>query len=344
MKKTLWILLLAALAGVLAWTLTRPPVSANTGQKVLPDLRPESVEEITIRNKEESVTLLWKDGQWTVPARGDYPADGAKVLSLLQRAWDLRPVQIIAAAPGQLPQLQLAPPEGEPGTIATEISFLAAGKKPLGGLLLGKRQTRKGGAGNPGFSVGRYVMAAGTQGPVSLVSETFDDAAPSPALWLDPRFPALTDLASIQMVGTSEDRQWTLTRGEDGSWSFEDSKADPAKVFAALGTWSQPKFQDILPPDSPEATAFEPVERVILTRTNGEVITLHIGSSSGSMTPLRISVTPPTQPTNDQSTSSCPPYMEKTTYLFLNANVETLARSRDSLRPEPPQPETPGSN
>jgi hypothetical protein len=334
MKRTSWIIIAAAAAALLAWMLTRAPMPANAGDKILANLRPEAIEKISISNGEESVTLQLSDGEWTVAGRGGYPADGARVLSLVRRAWDLKPVQTIEAGPSHFAKLRLAPPDAEPGTTATEIAFFDADNKSLGGLRLGKRQTREGTAGAPGTTVGRYVIESGSEGPVALVSEIFDDAAPSPAMWLDRRFPAFTDLQSIQFKGSSEERQWTLERGEDGSWTIDGEAADSGKVYSALSTWNQPHFQDILAPDSPEAENFKPVEQLIFTRTNGETITLHISPPSGTTTPVRVSIAPPAEPTDAQSKSSMPDQMEKTIYLFPTSNVETLARSRESLTPD----------
>lgn len=180
---------LVALA-VVVWAvvaLWQSAPSTSLDQKNLfPDFHPEDVAAICISGAESEVNLRLGASGWEVLERENQAAKNARVLALIQSVWSLRPTQIQNVPADALGRFQLLPPEsdGPQEELASRIQFSEASGRVLASLLLGKRQTRAAASGSPGVTVGRYVSAHPQE--VALVTETFDEAAPSPALWLEP--------------------------------------------------------------------------------------------------------------------------------------------------------------
>jgi hypothetical protein len=343
MKKTAIWLLAAAAAVVLAVWISRSaaPPAGGGAARVLGGFRPEQVSAIRIAGADSSVTLRLGENGWEVAERGGYPADHDRVLDLVRRAWELRPVQELPVAPQQRARLRLLPPEtpgAPPEQTATRIDFLDKEENTLASLLLGKSQTRDAGMpGMPGTAVGRFV-AANNQ-TAALVAEPFDDAAPSPKQWINRSMPPIEHPVSIERHG--KDNPWKLSLQDDESWVLDNANTAPdqAKIAAIIRAWQNPSPDDVIPPQSPEATAFQPAEHIVIATRGGFTHTLKIGTSNGTTTPVRIESSPPAPGDSPANPETPTKPADQTIYLLPNHLVDLLVRDRDSLMPDPPDPE-----
>jgi hypothetical protein len=255
------------------------------------------VAHLTIKTNEAQLNLVKKEGAWRVIERADYPADFGKVAGLLRKLWELHATQDVKAGRSQLGRLHLLEPGGNPGG-GTLIDLKDSGAKPLGSLLLGKKQneasTRVPGEGAP--PGGRYVMTPAHTDHVFLISETFDEVQPKPELWLNRDFLAVQNAKSIALAGTTPAMNWKILRETaDGTWTLPGAKPgeelDNATINSLLNHLANPSFVDVLPADAPPAeTGLDKPSILSIETFDGFVEELRIGKLVGSNYPVLVSV------------------------------------------------------
>ncbi len=344
MKKTALLLLVAAAAVVVAVWIARPSAPRSGADRVLEGFRPEQVVGIRIEGADSVVTLRLGEGGWEVADREGYPADHDRALDLVRKAWELRPVQEMRLAPEQRARLRLLPPgtpNAAPQHTATSITFLDREGTPTATLLLGKRQTRNADTpGMPGMAVGRFVTTDSQS--AALVTETFDDAAPSPKQWINRSFPPIEDPVSI--TRRSKQGNWQLSLQKDDSWALDGSPSPPdqARIDAMTRAWRNPSFDDVIPAHSQEASAFQPVESITIATRSGLTHILELGTPGDTTTPVRLqfSAAAPDKDTTEgpAAAASLTRRFGETLYLVPNSLADLLVRGRDSLMPDPAEP------
>ena len=287
--------LLAAAAAVLAaiaFALTRPKTSAPTPVRALPSFRPENVASIKITGQDGAAEIRRTPDGWAVSGRDGIPADLQKISRFLQAAWEAKPVQSASVDPTQLGRFQLAAPGpgAQPGQAGILVEFFDEKNAPLAKLTLGKRRTSDGEAGLPGMSLGRFVLSGNFPDTALLVTETFDDAAPAPAPWLDKSFVKIPDLASIERKSSDPSKAWLVNR-KDGGWVPANPRPgevlQPAKLSSAAAAWISPTFEDI----ATKGETVDPDGAVVLTSSDGLTYTLRRGTEIDGRVPLTVETT-----------------------------------------------------
>jgi hypothetical protein len=270
--------------------------SGGAGAKVL-DLKINDVARVTVKASGAEVNLVKKDDAWTVQERTNYPANFEQVSNLLRKLWDLKTVQQVKVGPSQFARLELVEPDKGAGT-GTLVEFKDKDGKALGGLLLGKKFTKKsdmafGDMG--GFAAGRYVMPVGAA-QVSLVSETLDEVSTKPESWLVRDFFKIENPKSVTLAGTTDPQHWKLTRETvSAEWKLdglkEEEKVDVAKTGPVGTAFTSPSFVDVLAPDAkPEDTGLDKPAVATFETFDGFTYTLKIGKATGENYPLTVEI------------------------------------------------------
>jgi hypothetical protein len=276
-----------------SWSAT----AAGAGGKVI-NLPLNDVARVVIKASDGEVNLVKKDDTWTVAERADYPASFEKVSDLLRKSWDLKTVQEVKVGPSQFARLELVAPDKDGGK-GTLVEFKDKDGKRLEGLLLGKKNMRKGDGEMPGmggFPVGRYVMPAADKAKVSLVSESFEDATVKPDQWLKRDFFKLENPVSITLAGTTDAQHWKLTRENTTSdWALADLKPgeelDKNKTSSFGSIFSSASFSDVLAPDAkPADTGLDKPTVATIETSDHFIYSVKIGKLTGESYPITLEV------------------------------------------------------
>lgn len=312
MKKLIPLIGAAAVLAAAAFLLVnRPggsPGGKSSGGRVLDGFRPELVTGIFIEGPEGSVRLKDAGGNWAVAERSDYPADAAKIRSMILEAWNMKAVQQIRLGDGSQARLQLVAPGGNPpaavAETATRLQFLGANGTVLAEVLLGLPRVSDPMDGLPGRPIGRYVMLPGS-GTADLVSETFKMVSPAPAPWLDKSFIRIENPTRIERTGAEG---WAVKRENDG-WVPEappKGTFQPGLISSAVAMWSSPAFDDLgIPADVPAPESGQ--DEVVITAGDGTIYKIQRGTAQGTRTPVRLSITEPGKTEKSETGDGQPP-------------------------------------
>ncbi len=281
MKKILFVgVILAA-----AILLTRWPRESRSSEKALPGFVAQDVRRIVISSPGHSTSLVLGKAGWEVVEAGNYPADAARVATLLREATEARPIQQMDVPEDQLGRLQLDASGANPATAATRVEFLDASGGCLASLLLGKNLMQPGKTGQPGIVLGRHVKTP--TGPVSLTHETFAGVLAAPEAWLDAALPRTADL--VAMESHSASGHWTMALQDNGAWMVADAPVPPPKVYSLLALWMAPAFDSLAPDQKPFV-----VDRTLTLRErSGRKVVFSLGATAKGKIPARVEVISP---------------------------------------------------
>jgi hypothetical protein len=152
---------LSALLAIVTFTAgNRWGADPGGGEKLMPALAASSgqVAEISIRQGDETAVLqLGADRTWSLKSRGGYPADTAKVRTLLIGLGEATLVAAKTTRPDKYPALELDDPAAK-GAKSRLVKVTDAKGNTIGEAVLGKKRTEGYGTGKTG---GTYVRRPG---------------------------------------------------------------------------------------------------------------------------------------------------------------------------------------
>ncbi len=173
------------------------------------------VAHITIKDGTSELNLVRKEDGWVVRERADYPANFEQVSRLLQKIWNLKPVQTLQVGPSQLGRFDLIEPaNGAKG--GTLLELKNKDEKRIAALLVGKQYLKKSNQnfGPAGFPAGRYVMPEDGSKRVALVSDPLQDLVTKPERWLNHDFIKIEKPKTIALEGATPTMNWKLDARE----------------------------------------------------------------------------------------------------------------------------------
>lgn len=295
------LILLVALGGVALFLRSRSSASwsssaTESSEKIL-SFPLNDVARLTIKTGGAELNLVKKEGTWSVLERADYPADFGKVAGLLRKLWELRAAQDVKAGHSQLGRLQLLEPGSDPNS-GTLIDLKDGSAKPLGSLLLGKKQSQTSTQpfGGGALARGRYAMSPNHADRVYLVSESFDEVQSKPELWLNRDFLKMENAKSIALAGIAPTMNWTISRETpSGPWTLLATKPgeelDSTKANTLSSYAASPSFVDVLSPDAPPAeTGLDKPSTLTIETFDGFDYELRIGKLMGANYPVLVAV------------------------------------------------------
>lgn len=256
------------------------------GEKLLGDFPTEDVAGITIKSRDAEVNLAKKD-VWVVQERSSYPASFTQISELVRKLWELKPAQSQNVGQSQWGRLELLPPGSKDAGTNTAILVELKGKdgKPVGSILLGKKQMRDTGGQFGGFPVGRWIALPSKTDTVYVASETFNEVEPKPESWLNKdSFLKVEKLSGVSLVSTNPAQSWSLSRtNETSDWTLaekrEGEELDKSKVSGLNWAFSSPNFNDVQPKDAEALKdAFASATSVRMTTFEGFAYEVKLGA------------------------------------------------------------------
>jgi len=278
------LVLLAALGGgallVFQQQGARTVESGTLGQPLLKGLQAAQVAAIVIRTPKDAITIAKKDERWTIAERGGFPADLEKVREFVVKAIALKIGQ--SEPIGEKDRARLLLDAG-----GTAVELLGADGKPLAQLTAGKKYFKTE-PENPekANGDGRYVMLAGDDKRVVVVSDPLSQASTRSADWISKAGFAAEKVKAME-VRYADGASWKIERsGDNADWKLGsargDEKLDISKANAASYSLSLIELADVAPADAkPEATGLDQPLVVTAATLDGLTYTLKIGKLSG---------------------------------------------------------------
>ena len=307
-SKLLYLVVAAALIGGLALFMKAREEAAwqeetvTAGTKLLGDLAVNDIASVRLLGPDGRVTAKRGAEGWVIEERQSYPADFARVSSLVRKIAELEPVQTVPLGEGDQAALTLKVPEGdgpepEMGTLV-ELSD-ASGKK-LASIVAGKNHTTSSPEAGPimgGMVTGRYVMLADAPQTAYLVTETLSDLQTSPAQWIDKNFIRPGQPKRIEVKSQVGDRNWTIEREAPGAgWKLagagKNQNLDTSKLLGIDSLVTGLAVADV--PDGPDDARLKPLKEkpvtVSIDSFEGLRYALTFGESGADNLPAQISV------------------------------------------------------
>lgn len=227
---------------------------AKIGAKVLPDLKAADATEIRLKDAKNDVTLVSKNGSWSVKERGGYPADVNEISELLAKLVEAKVVQSETVGESLYPRLNLvdpSKPDAKEGT-GTLLELKNKEGKQIAHLVFGNISKKKD-PGNPlpnaqdGVPAGRYLVApSGKTQTVVVVSDPFANVEARAGRFLAKNF-FKADRIKALTAGEGKD-QWKITRElEYSQWKFAagGGQLDPSAAVGAVNALGQLAFSDV---------------------------------------------------------------------------------------------------
>jgi hypothetical protein len=224
---------------------------AKIGAKVLPDLKAADAAEIRLKDDKSEITLVSKNGSWSVKERGGYPADVGEISELLAKLVEAKIVQSESVGESLYPRLNLGEPGKDKEGTGTLLELKDKAGKPIAKLIFGKVSLKKD-PGNPlpnaidGVPAGRYMIAPGKIQSVVVVSDPFANVETKAGRWLAKNF-FKADRIRTLTVGEGA-AQWKITRElEYSQWRFAAGvgQLDPSAAVGAVNALGQLAFSDV---------------------------------------------------------------------------------------------------
>ena len=223
---------------------------AKIGAKVLPNLKAADATEIRLKDAKNEVTLVSKNGSWSVKERGGYPAEVGEISELLAKLVEAKIVQSESVGESLYARLNLLEPgKGEGSGTLLELKDKAG--QQIAKLIFGKVSLKKD-PGNPlpnavdGVPAGRYMIAPGKITSVVVVSDPFANVDAKAGKWLAKNF-FKADRIRTLTVGEGA-AQWKITRElEYSQWKFASGagQLDPSAAVGAVNALGQLAFSDV---------------------------------------------------------------------------------------------------
>lgn len=156
-------------------------------RRFLPEFDPNSVAEVLVKTNAESSTLRKTPTGWVVVESGNQPAKLAAIGEVVQRLHDFKSRENIAVDPAQFASFELLEPDGKVPGAGTLVSLRDQKGVLLASVVIGKTSFRPPEQGSqfPPQSNGRFIVAAGSSGPVRVVAEGFEKLSAKPEDWLE---------------------------------------------------------------------------------------------------------------------------------------------------------------
>jgi hypothetical protein len=119
---------------------------------------------------------------------GNQPANLAAIGDVVQRLHDFNSRENVAVDPAQFSSFELLEPDGKNSEAGTIVSLKDQNGKALAAVVIGKTSFSPPDPGSqfPPQPNGRFIVVAGSSGPVRVIAEGFDKLSAKPEAWLQP--------------------------------------------------------------------------------------------------------------------------------------------------------------
>ncbi len=226
----------------------------SPGETLLEDFPAEKVSSIEISDADSTVTLIEKDGTWTVSERDAFPANTRNINDLLRTLADLKVTQGIEAGKSFAPRFGMDEKSSDSAERGITAVFKDSSDKAVATLSFGKNlDAASSQSAFGGGATGRYVRNHSDESGFYAVSEVFGILSADPKSWLDDEFIKVEKIKTVSLSkpGTT-DEEWTLTReNETGDFAFVEAfpgvKVDQDVAGQLKSLFSYARFDDVVP-------------------------------------------------------------------------------------------------
>lgn len=156
-------------------------------RRLIPEFDSNSVAEVLVKTNSAATMLRKTSTGWVVNELGNQPANLAAIGEVVKRLHDFQSRENIAVEPAQFASFELLEPDGKsPGT-GTLVSLKDQNGKSLTAVIIGKTSFSPPEPGSqfPPRPNGRFIVVAGSAGPVRVIAEGFEKLSAKPEDWLD---------------------------------------------------------------------------------------------------------------------------------------------------------------
>ena len=334
-----WVIAIALGGAVAITKLSHKPSTQSAGMRaagatLFTSFPATDISTVEIQGAAGAVTLVKKDGKWTLAQRDSYPANTTAINEFIRTLAELKVTRGIEAGPSNAARFGM----DESATDAKERGLTVTFNKDADGKYLAKVSLGKnieGGAaaspmGGPN-AVGRYVRNHADPSGFYAVNEMFYAVSAEARRWLADDFISPEKIQSITVSQKGKDEPaWKLTRvTEDAEFKLEGAAAtetlDTTVATPLKSLFSYARFEDVVPADKVAERADTAGKRTAVIATfEGFTYTLTITPAKASATP------PPVDPENPQPAATDNHFLTVT----VAAELPKERKKEDGEKPE----------
>lgn len=227
--------------------------SRAAGDTLFASFPATEIAHIEITGADSSVTLVKKDGKWTVAQRENYPANAMNVNEFIRTLAELKVTRSLEAAPSFAPRFGMDEASTKPEDRGLTATFKDASGKELAKVSLGKNIEGSQDASPMGaMPVGRYIRNHADESGFYAVNEMFFSISADVTRWLAEEFIAPEKIKSVSLSQKGSDAvAWKLVRdAENAEFKLEDLKPSEAlsseNVAPIKSLFSFARFEDVV--------------------------------------------------------------------------------------------------
>ena len=155
----------------------------------MPDFDLNTVSEVLIITNRESLLIKKDADTWFIQGETPQRADLAAIGQLVQRLKSLKPTEEVTAGPSQFAGFELLEPDGVAQGAGTLVELRDKDSRRIAAIIVGKQSFARPDPQSPfpPSPNGRFIVPAGSSGPVGVVAEGFDSISPKVEAWVERR-------------------------------------------------------------------------------------------------------------------------------------------------------------
>lgn len=227
--------------------------SRAAGDTLFASFPATEIAQIEITGADNNVTLVKKDGKWTVAQRENYPANAVNVNEFIRTLAELKVTRSLEAGPSFAPRFGMDEASTKPEDRGLTATFKDASGKELAKVSLGKNIEGSQDASPMGaMPVGRYIRNHADESGFYAVNEMFFSVSADVTRWLAEEFIAPDKIKSVSLSQKGSDAvAWKLVRdAENAEFKLEGLKSGEAltseNVAPIKSLFSFARFEDVV--------------------------------------------------------------------------------------------------
>ena len=247
-----------------------PTSSAIAEQEPLfPDVQADDITALTIENAEGSSTrLVQETGEWVLPEADDYPANGNKVTSFLEKLLGLQTGQVVASSAASHKRLQVSPDDFV-GRVAFETSD---GTEYV--LYLGS---------SPRYGAMHFRLKGQDEAYLTNDLTTYDANA-DVASWIDTTYVSVPQQDIVKLTLENANGEFLFEKGDEGTWTMDglaaDEMLDETKVTGVLRQVAALRMTEPLGREKLSDYGLDEPSAIATIETMTDTVTINVGATA----------------------------------------------------------------
>jgi hypothetical protein len=247
-----------------------PTSSAVAEQEPLfPDVQADDITALTIENAEgASIQLVQETGDWVLPEADDYPANGSKVTSFLEKVVGLQTGQVVASSEASHKRLQVSPDDFV-GYVAFETSDGAEYALYLGS--------------SPRYGAMHFRLEGQDEAYLTNDLTTYD-ANPDVASWIDTTYVSVPQQEVVKVALENANGEFVFEKGDEGTWTMEglaaDETLDATKIAGVLRQVAALRMTEPLGKEELSDYGLDEPSAIATIETMTDTVTINVGAKA----------------------------------------------------------------